>query len=194
MKFDNTLKYQKGDIITLSDIMTQQEFNDLSADFKIKEVRTYKEPTSSFTLTCYIADYQPKAAQEAKTIMLMVKKVGDDFELRVFYKDQEGATADYIDSIIIDEKDLVERFEVVLHINEEDINVTWDKQRETWFGVNSFSTETGADQKTLAEYFTNDNANNHCFMEWTGDAAKGWLEIWYGCEIRQEDVEIFNVK
>ena len=51
------------------------------------------------------------------------------------------------------------------------------------------------DYKTLAEYFTNDDTrgNPHCFVEWTGDAETGYMEIWYGCEIENTDIEVFKV-
>ena len=47
---------------------------------------------------------------------------------------------------------------------------------------------------TLAEYITEDetNGNPYCFIEWAGDNNDGWLEVWYGCEISINDIEIYK--
>ncbi len=95
-------------------------------------------------------------------------------------------------------EDLVERFEVAMDFDDADsVDVTWDKKDAgSTFGVETTSTEAKRDAKTLAEYFTNDetHGNPYCFIEWTGDSENGWIEIWYGCEIKPEDLEFFRTK
>lgn len=229
--------FGKGDIATLSDIQTQKEFNELSSDFRIIEIRTYREPGGFFTYTGYICEYQGKDNEdEPQQIMILLREMGDDYDLFVYYMDQEGDIAEYQDmitekeveeessdeegeedtvEIMVDKEfededdtaeedeeddstteDLMERFEVTLDFGDDGTSdVTWDKKDAgSTFGVESHSTESGSDTKTLAEYFTNDetHGNPHCLIEWTGDKKKGWIEIWYGCEIRPEDLEIFR--
>lgn len=207
------LKFKEGDIITLSDLQTQVEFNSTSADFLIKEVRTYTEPSGSFTYTGYLAAYKPgDEIDEQKGIMLLVRDFKDiGYDLRVYYLDQDGPVGDY--EVILERKpcvsesdeepdeedipeitvDLSDRFDNVLYLDNEEFHVTWDKQGVTFFGVETRSTSMKNDQKTIAEYFTDDETkgNPHCFIEWTGDEIEGWIEIWYGCDIRTEDVEMY---
>lgn len=221
--------FRKGDIATLSDIQTQKEFGDLTTDFKIIEVRTYREPNDFFHYTGYICEYQGKKEDdEPQQIMILLREMEDMYDLFVYYMDQDGDVTDYAEHLIeekeiedenseedsadLDEdnlydneedenesitEDLKERWEVTLHFDEGDTDVTWDKKGAgSTFGVETTSTETGDDVKTLAEYFTNDetHGNPHCFIEWTGDSKKGWIEIWYGCEIKPEDIEMFRTK
>lgn len=226
--------FGKGDIATLSDIQTQKEFNELSSDFRVIEVRVYREPNNFFTYTGYICEYQGKGEEdEPQQIMILLREMGDDYDLLVYYKDQEGDITEYpfliteeeveeesdkeeektVEEELFDDnddnedeeeeddsttEDLVERFEVTLNFDDaEPSDVTWDKKEAgSTFGVESHSTESGSDTKTLAEYFTNDetHGNPHCFIEWTGDKKKGWIELWYGCEIRPEDLEMFRTK
>jgi hypothetical protein len=195
MTKENFLGFRVKDIITLSDIQTQTEYSKLNVDFVITEVRIYKEPSEFFTYTGYLATYKPKPDQE-HNIMLLVREIGDDFDLRVFYLDTDGPSDDFSPLFSPDADDLIDRFEASIHFGEEQIDVTWDRQGDTSFGIESTSTKTqGTDQKTLAEYFTNDETrgNPHCFIEWTGNKIGGYLEIWYGCEIRIEDVELLKI-
>lgn len=241
MDVTNFKGFSKGDIATLGDIQTQKEFGDLTADFRIIEVRTYREPGGFFHYTGYICEYQGKGEEdEPQQIMILLREMGEMYDLFVYYMDQDGDVTEY--SFLIEEKaiekedeeedseeeepvveilhgfsdesdteeeedeeesntteDLVERFEVTLHFDEDDSDsdVTWDKKDAgSTFGVETTSTETERDTKTLAEYFTNDEThdNPYCFIEWTGDSKKGWIEIWYGCEIKPEDLEMFRTK
>lgn len=193
---DNFTGFEVDDIITLSDIQTQEEYNKTSVDFRITEVRTYQEPQDVFTYTAYLAEYKPNKDEEHQ-IMLLVMQVGNDFELRVYFLDSDGTSDDFGPVFFEEEDDLIDRFDVTLHIDETNYPVTWDKQGSSAFGVEVTSTESESDEpdcKTIAEYFTNDETkgNPHCFIEWTGDKEGGYIEIWYGCEIRNEDVEIFS--
>jgi hypothetical protein len=230
----NFKNFRKGDIATLSDIQTQKEFGELTADFKIIEIRTYREPGGFFHYTGYVCEYQGKGEEdESQQIMILLREMGEMYDLFVYYMDQEGDVTEYPflieEKAVEDEKDsgekpvedevsdfddnddedeeededsgttedLVERFEVTLNFDEGESDVTWDKKEAgSTFGVETTSTETESDTKTLAEYFTNDetHGNPYCFIEWTGDSKKGWIEIWYGCEIQPEDLEMFRTK
>jgi len=193
------LGYQIGDIITLSDVQTQQEFNEMSVDFRIKEIRTYKEPGGLFTYTGYISEYAPEN-EEPTTIMLFLRQVDDDFDLFVYYVDQEGPSDDFgplfkTNPKDPEDEDLVDIFEVDIHVDGKDLPVTWNQKGSgTIFGVDYNSTDTGEGQKTISEYYTKDETggNPHCFIDWAGDTTDGFLEIWYGCEVTPEDVELFR--
>lgn len=226
MEFRN---YKVGDIITLSDIQTQSEFDQMSVDFLIREVRTYKEPSGFFIYTGYIAEYQATDDKEAQTIMLLLREFDEDYDFRVFYMDTEGSSpefeslfvevdvepeeedgpgeeyedGDMAEIIEADEhveedsnlsEDLVDRFEVVVYHEDNELEITWDRQGDSWFGIETWSTKTEGDTKTFAEYFTNDECagNPHCFVEWTGGIKEGWIEVWYGCDIRENDIEFFH--
>ncbi len=221
--------FGKGDIITLSDIQTQKEFEELTADFKVTEVRTYREPGDFFHYTGYICVYQGKSDDdEPQQVMVLLREMKEMYDLFVYYMDQDGDIKEYDwlieekaveedkedgeesdeDTVVVIEEteeeeedsgtteDLVERFEVTQHFDEGDIEVTWDKtEAGSTFGVETTSTEAERDTKTFAEYFTNDVQDNpYCFIEWTGDSKNGWIEIWYGCEIKPEDLEMFRTK
>lgn len=193
---DDFTGFGVDDIITLSDLQTQEEYNKTSVDFRIREVRVYKEPQGVFTYTAYLAEYKPNK-DKVDQIMLLVMQVGSEFELRVYFLDNDGASDDFAPVFAEDKDDLIDRFDVTLNIGDEEYPVTWDKQGSSAFGVETTSTESNSDEpdcKTLAEYFTNDETkgNPHCFIEWTGDKEGGYIEIWYGCEIRNEDVEIYS--
>jgi hypothetical protein len=188
------LSYSVGDVITLSDIQTQIEYNALSSDFIIKGVRTYCHPEGAFKYTGYLASYKHGTENE-KQILLMIRKVGSEYDMKVFCLNTDGASEDFTPLFSVDEDDLVDRFEVDIHFNDGDLPVTWDKQGGSCFGVESSTLDSDeVDCKTIAEYFTNDETkgNPHCFIEWTGDKTGGYVEMWYGCEVGANDVEIFH--
>jgi hypothetical protein len=187
--------YGVDDIITLSDIQTQKEFGKTSVDFRITGTRFYEHPGDVFKYTAYVASYQADPESEEQQIMLLIRQVGSDFDIHVYYLDNEGPSENFEELFSEEEDDLVDRFEVSLHFDDSDFPVTWDRQGQSNFGIVCIISE--ADEpccKTLAEYFTNDDTrgNPHCFIEWTGDKEGGYIELWYGCEIRLEDVEIFH--
>jgi len=232
--------YRRGDVITLSDIQTQKEFGEMSVDFIIKNIRTYREPNGFLTYTAYICEYQGKDDDEPNQIMIMVREVNDNYDLMFYFLEADGDVTQFPmlftkevveedndvnetdtnetltdDAFSYDEdydgdddnneteededdgftEDLVDRFEVEIDYCEEKSDVTWDKKSSgSTFGIEYNSTEDGKDIKTIAEYFTNDetHGNPHAFLEWTGDSEAGYVEIWYGCEIRPEDVEMFH--
>lgn len=193
---ENFLGFGEGDICTLSDLQTQKEFGEMSVDFAVKEVRTYKEPGGFFTYTGYICEYEPKDG-EPQTIMLLVRQMGADFDLLAYYLDKEG---DAGESPVFTEdgEDLLDTLDVTMYNDkDEEINVTWHKKKAgTTFGVEAESSSTDNDTKTLVEYYTEDDTggNNHAFLEWTGDAEDGYIELWYGCEIRVDDAELYHTK
>lgn len=193
---NNFIGFEEGDIVTLSDLQTQRDFGSLSADFRIKQVRTYREPNNFFCYTAYICEYPKKDEEDEMSIILLVRQMDKDFDLMCFYLDSEGDSSEFEALFTEDGEDLENRFDSCLSLDEGEVDVTWDKKNsESTFGVEVKSGDK-TDQKTIAEYYTADEAggNNHAFIEWTGDKENGYLEIWYGCEIRTEDVEIYHTK
>lgn len=81
-----------GSIITLSDIQTQKEFNALTADFRIREIRKWKHEL--ITYHGYLCDYDSKDREEDQTIMVMVREMTDMSDMLVYYLDQDGSTQD----------------------------------------------------------------------------------------------------
>ena len=197
MEKQEFLGFSVGDIITLSDIQTQMAYNKSKIDFKISEVRVYKEPQGGFTYTAYIAEYKPDDEEEHQIMLIVLTLgVGEIFELRLFYLDGDGVSGDFEPLFMENDDDLVERFEVTLHIEGEDLPVTFDKQGPTSFGVEFYTNEISEPQcKAIAEYFTEDECrgNPHCFIEWTGDKKDGFIELWYGCEIKPYEVKMLKV-
>jgi hypothetical protein len=196
-KISDFLNYGVGDIITLSDLQTQKEFKKMEADFQIIETREYRHPEGIFTYTGYLASYKATPEAEEQQILLLIRQVGDDFDLRVFFMDSDGPSESYEDLFVIDEDDLVDRFDVTLNFDGTSLEVTWDRQGQSNFGIECDSSESEETNiKTLAEYFTNDDTrgNPHCLIEWSGDKLGGYIEIWYGCEIRESDIEMYQTK
>jgi len=189
--------FNKGDIITLKDIQTQKDFGELSVDFPIIETRSYREPNNFFLYTGYVFEYLLPDSEDPIKMMLLIREVGDESDVMVYYLDGEGNATEYESLFIESGEDLENRFEVTMHLEKGDSDVTWDKKNdESTFGVITESSETGKDHKTLAEYYTEDDTDNnpHALVEWSGDTKKGWIEIWYGCEARKEDIELYHVK
>jgi hypothetical protein len=196
-KISDFLNYGVGDIATLSDLQTQKEFKKMEADFLIIETRKYRHPEGIFTYTGYLMSYKATPEAVEQQIFLLIRQVGDDFDLRVYYLDSDGPSDSFEDLFIEDEDDLVDRFDVTLNFDDTSLEVTWDQQGQSNFGIECDSSESGeTNVKTIAEYFTNDDThgNPHCFIEWTGDKLGGYIEIWYGCEIRESDLEMYHTK
>jgi hypothetical protein len=186
-----------GDLVTLSDMQTQEEYSKMTVDFPIREVRTYVEPNGVFTYIGYIVE-----TPEKQQLLILVKTMGSDFEIYVFYMDtgaalyQAEAGQDpcaLLCLLTADQKDLIKRIEAQITGKNGTHPVTWDLQTVT-HGV-QYNDTTGVEGIcTLGEYFTNDpnDGNSFCMVDWKGDAAKGFLEIWYGCLIKNHEIQLFH--
>ena len=198
-----------GDIITLSDLQTQKEYDALSADFKVKEVRFYDEPNGLFNHIAVICNYENKdkgAEGQDQSIMVLARnfKTVNEFDIFVYYLDMEGEISGAAEHILNEDgQDLKNRIEVTVYFDDGEVDVTWDKKSlGTVFGVETsiFQTEHREeviqDNKTIVEYVTNDDmhGNQNAFIEWTGDSVDGWFELWYGCQITPNDVELYDIK
>jgi len=195
-KIQSLLNHNVGDIMTLSDLQTQAEFDELSVDFKIDETRIYKEPSDMFTYYAYVAS-APKDTNDRK-YMLLIRTVDDEADLMLFYLDQDGDVTDFAEHVLSeDQANFIKEFTVEL----DDKDVTWVRKKPTTFGVETVISEDdeGIDnQCTIAEYGasedTKDSTNNkHAFLEWCGDEENGFIEMWYGCEIQLHEVKIYEV-
>ena len=187
------LGYQVGDILTLSDLQTQEEFKKLSVDFTIREIRTYKEPNGVFTYIGYSI-----VTPNNQSLLVLVKTMGEAFEVYIFFQDTAAPIAEKSPLLCLlteDQKDLVLRMESDIPNEgaEGTHHVTWDRQTVT-HGVDYEDTGDIEGICTLGEYFTNDEngGNNFCLIDWKGDAAKGFIEIWYGCLIKNHEIKIIS--
>jgi|GEM_PF-5570376 len=192
-KIEKLLNHNVGDIMTLSDLQTQAEFDDTSVDFQIEETRLYKEPGGMFEYHAYVA----KAPNERK-YMLLIRVVDDEADVMLYYLDQDGDIEVFAEHILNeDQDDFLKDFTV--EIDEED--VTWVRKRPTTFGVKTTtSNENGKDedQRAIVEYGASDETaeatnNTHAFLEWCGDEKNGFVEMWYGCEIQPHEIQIYEV-
>jgi hypothetical protein len=168
----------------------------MSVDFPIREIRTYKEPNGVFSYIGYLIE----SPIDKQCLMILVKTMGMDFEISVFYKDTdlplyqaaEGQEPCPLYSLLTEDlKDLIKRFDANIQSSTGDHAVTWDLQSVT-YGVQYQDTADIDGICTLGEYFTNDenDGNNFCLIDWKGDAIKGFLEVWYGCIIKNHEVEM----
>ena len=188
MEIKNLLGHSKGDIMTLSDLQTIASFNATDGvDFTIEEVRIYHEPGDLFTYTGYVTE-----EINDRRYMLIIRQVDDVADLLLFYLDQEGNAEEYVDAIINEDGD---DFEQNFEVEIDEVDVTWIKKSSTIFGVEVEIDEEVKLPLTLCEFGTNEEINNPiAFIEWSGDVEEGWLEMWYGCSIKEYEVEILSVK
>jgi len=194
---DNLLNGQIGDIVSLSDFQTCAEFKSTSVDFRICRVREYNDPEDRFSIKAY----ELEGPNEDTPFMLVHKQVGSDCDLFVYYLDTFGeldgdSENPYYNLFTEDQGELLERIEVLVHYDDdEEQDITWDVQDQT-HGVRYEDSEGNEGVCTLAEYFTNDNNNdnNFCLIDWKGDEDDGEVEMWYGCNIKNTEVELFCPK
>ena len=181
----NNLKI--GDIIKLSDLQTQEDFGEFPVVFKVEDVRVYEYPEINLKATCYIIK-NPKQKQD---LMIMVKQIGDVFELFSYYMDNQG---NINGTPIIEGEELSKTFQVFVNNGTDESCINWWLQ-----GGNLFGVQLGEEIKTLGYYFTNDevfggvNPNPYCFVEWTGNTETGFFEMWYGSLLKLEEVEFMKV-
>lgn len=187
------LGYKVGDILTLSDLQTQEEFKKLSVDFTIREIRTYKEPNEVFTYIGYSITTPNK-----QDLLILVKTMGEAFEVYIFYRDTGeplAAGSPLLCLLTDDLSDLIVRMgaQVPNEGAEGMHTVTWDRQTVS-HGVQYEDTSDIEGICTLGEYFTNDpnGGNDFCLVDWKGDATKGFLEVWYGCKIQNSEITILH--
>ena len=187
------LGYRVGDILTLSDLQTQEEFGKLEVDYTIREIRTYKEPNGVFTYIGYSI-----VTSNNQTLLVLIKTMGEAFEVYIFFQDTAApvsAGSPLLCLLTEDQKDLVLRMEADIpnEGSEGTHHVTWDRQTVT-HGVEYGDTGDIEGICSLGEYFTNDEngGNNFCLIDWKGDAAKGFIEVWYGCMIKNHEIKIVH--
>jgi len=193
-----------GDIVTLSDFQTQTEFGQPEVDFKITAARSYRCPDDRFLLTCYILE---GPNDDEQPFMLMVKEVGDAYDLFVYFLEQQGELykaedgqpeCELLNLFKEEEDDLKERIEAaIVDKDGNEQSVTWDKQNGSTFGVQYSDTDEDNGITTVAEYFTDDGevnyGNDRCFIDWKGSQESGSIEAWYGCLVEDHEVQVYSL-
>lgn len=201
MKFEELMQYGEGDIVTLSDFQTQAQFDDTEVDFRIVEVRTYEEPDGAFSYKGYIVTPPDEGEDSNDKYMILLMQCGEVEEIRVYYLDTEDEL--YLPEedqdecplhvlIDFDNEGLKERMEAHIETEEGNRDVTWDLQDQTHgVRVNDGKNEF---LSTLGDYCTIDDngGNNYCLIDWRGEPEEGWMEIWYGCIIKEHEIEILS--
>lgn len=193
IELEDFIDLKKGDIVSLSTTQLISDFNELSVDFEIKDVRTYLEPNGALNYTGYLIHSH---LDPDLMYMLMVRKVGNDFDMILYYLDTEGDVTEAGQVVLTEDgQNFLDRFEMSLTDTEGNPQeVTWDQKGSgTFFGVEYSDSEDNG-QKTISEFFTNDECGNnpHAFLEWSGDAEQGWVEMWMGHVVNPSEVKIYN--
>lgn len=204
---DELINFNPGDIITLSDLQTQKDYDSLKTDFLIEETRLYEDPNDLFKIYAYIVKPEVEGKEDEPPYMIAIKAVGNDFDVFVYYLDSDGPVylsdsddeeaeqdCDFLGILNDDYDSFKDRLEVTMTKEEgegtQKVEITWDLQQQT-HGVEFID---GNDEgiTSLAEYFTNDDTggNPHCLIDWRGDAKDGFMEVWYGCTIEPHEIEI----
>lgn len=196
-------RYHIGDIITLSDLQTQIEFDSPSVDFTIDEVRHYREANGVFELYGFIV-HTTRSGQEEPPYMIVAKVAGNAHDMFIYYLDssselyiakQGQPECVYVDALFTQSHDnFKDRIAVDIAYGEEVKNVSWDLQ-DTTYGVRYKSTNKEEGIVTLGDFYTNDDnkGNSYCLMIWTGRIEKGYIEIWYGANIKDHEVDFLPV-
>lgn len=201
MKYEELMNYGEGDIITLSDFQTQEQFEAPEVDFRIISVRTYEEPDGAFTYRGYILIPPDAEEDREEKYMILLMQSGDVHEIRVYYLDAgdevyeapEGEEeCPFYALLDLEENALGERLESIISTEKGDRDVTWDLQDQT-HGVLVTESENEC-LCTLGDYYTEDDngGNNYCLIDWRGDEKDGWIELWYGCPIKEHEIEIVS--
>jgi hypothetical protein len=76
------LGYRVGDMIALSDMQTQTEYNKMSVDHPIRAIRKYTEPNGVFQYIGYVVETPSK-----QQLLILIKAMGKDFEIHIYYMD-----------------------------------------------------------------------------------------------------------
>lgn len=185
--------YKVGDIMTLSDLQTQMEFDQPSYDFTLIEVRNYKESGGMFEFIGYVVENP-----DEQKLMLLVRTMGEDYDLMFYYLDQDGDIGDFESLLSEDGDDFIDEFDAEQEIDGKQLKAGFKKKSYgTVFGVeHNSSSDSEETIKTIAEYLTEDEygGNNHAFIEWSGDNKDGYFELWYGCEFAPHEIEINSVE
>lgn len=188
------LGYAVGDVVTLSDIQTQETFNSPTVDYAIKEIREYVEPNGVFKYTCYLIENS-----DSDGLMLLVREVGDDFDMLICYKVGEFVIDEMIAKTFLnpEKEDFADTFIGSIQTEEgEDTDVLWVKKDSgTTFGVTYNSTGgPGKAPHHICEYQNDTWSDNpHAFMDWIDNPdGDGYLEVFYGSEIKTHEVEIMK--
>jgi hypothetical protein len=187
-------RFKKGETVSLSTAQVIENFNAITVDFEIKDVRQYNKPNGALDYTgCLLHTHLDADLM----YMLMVRRIGDEFDMILYYLDIEGDVSEAGEVVLTEDgENFLEQFNVVIidaDGNPQEVN--WvQKGGGTAFDVNYVDLDDKA-TRTISEYFTNDKCggNPHAFLEWNGDSKKGWIEMWMGHKVSQSDVKLYNV-
>lgn len=183
------LGFEVGDILKLSDLDTQTEFGESSVSFKIKERRKYEHDGIGFVFTGYVVQAPNKEQQD---FMLMIKEVGNVYDLLLFYMDGCGEITGT--PLLDKEGGLVDYFETSTQLNNKEVVVPWNRQGPTIHGV-VLNADLTPDLRSIGNYHTASTEFKYpyLFVEWTGDEKTGFFEMWFGSLIQASDLELLKV-
>jgi hypothetical protein len=184
------LGHNIGDVLSLSDIQAQMMFNVATIDMNIEEIRYYEEPEGLFKYTGYIV-----TAPDDVKYMLLIREIGELADTMLMFLDQENDISVYIDAGLLtnNRQDFIDTFPCETPEGE---SFNWIRKRPSIFGVNTtvITDDHETDQKTLIEYTADvETKNSDALLEWSGNEESGWLEVWYGCQVKPYEIKILEV-
>lgn len=196
-KIQDLILCNVGDAITLSDFQTMSNADAISQEFIVKKARRYNAPDNVFSYTGLLVD-----GADDVSYMILIKTAGQEQEIYVYYLDTEGELYDAKDGqdncplwALFDDNldDLNERIFAVVVSGETEKEVNWDKQSV----INGVKFKDG-DQEgvcTIGEYYTGDDnsGNNYCLIDLRGGVREGYIEIWYGCPIKEHEITLTKI-
>ena len=180
-----------GDVVTLSSTGVMQDHNVLELDCEIIEKRNYKEAGGRFNYTAYIC----KPIKSETVYMLLVRQVGSDSDIMLYYNDHGMDVREVAEFILNpDGQDLVPQYSMtVTDTAGNPHEILWEKKSAgTFFGAEFRDSDGVKGIRTVCEYGTKSECggNPHTFIDWAGDNATGWIEFWVGCQITSFEVKI----
>jgi hypothetical protein len=200
MTIEELVSFGRGDVIILSDIQSQLDADDLTQELVIQDIRKYTGPDGLFEYTGYLAN-----GRENLRFMVMVKVVGDKHEIYVYYLETDGklygtrdnredcALLELFDDELDDLRERIEATIITGDVEDDYREITWDKQEI----INGVHVVGDGDEGvcTLGEYYTGDDneGNNYALIDLRGEPEDGYLEIWYGCPIKDHEIEFLRV-
>jgi len=191
--------FKKGDIVIISDPITQEEFGASRVQFKVRSVRTYAKTDENIKYTCYVLDN----LEEDDFFMLVIKEIDNFYGIYLYYLDNEGAvnppkerkgidTPNY-DNVVDPEKDDFADI-IIIANNEGDVirEIQWNQSEYPHMHLSYYDEEIRG-EASLCEYFTDGEnyGNDLALVICKGSLKKGHVQMWYGYGLQNQEAELF---
>lgn len=200
--------FKKGDYAVISDPRTQNEFGTDRIRFKIESVRTYINVKDEVKLTAYILD-----SDEEESIMLAIIEESGFYSIYLYFNDPDGAssafnesdedeveeeksaTINYGNLVYPDKNEFADMIVILSKYGHQMKEVHWIKKGLSHVNL-AYYEEGNVDEASFCEYFTEDDnfGNDLALVTCMGPMDKGKIDIWYGYDIQDKEVELFEAE